>query len=152
MKLSAMTFEKIGDFKSVIESMSIEAQSPTELLPALDRLGIESYVTEKGHLMTRYWQIGAKDFVPPEQASIIRASIRVSRSLPDQGDNMDWLSKNLQTIRQEYGGKWVAVYNERIVASSSTLPDLMNQIEEYDRPLITLIPAEPVIWTFTYAL
>lgn len=102
--------------------------------------------------MTRYWQIGAKDFVPPEQASIIRASIRVSRSLPDQGDNMDWLSKNLQTIRQEYGGKWVAVYNERIVASSSTLPDLMNQIEEYDRPLITLIPAEPVIWTFTYAL
>lgn len=40
MKLSAMTFEKIGDFKSVIESMSIEAQSPTELLPALDRLGI----------------------------------------------------------------------------------------------------------------
>jgi hypothetical protein len=148
MKLSATTFEKIGDFKSVIESMSIEAQSPTELLSALDRIGIESYVTEEGHLMIRYWQIGAEDFVPPEQASIIRTS----RHLTDQGDNMDWLSKNLQTIRQEYGGKWVAVYNERIVASSSTLPDLMNQIEEYDRPLITLIPAEPVIWTFTYAL
>lgn len=148
MKLSATTFEKIGDFKSVIESMSIEAQSPTELLSALDRIGIESYVTEEGHLMIRYWQIGAEDFVPPEQVSIIRTS----RHLPDQGDNMDWLSKNLQTIRQEYSGKWVAVYNERIVASSSTLPDLMNQIEEYDRPLITLIPAEPVIWTFTYAL
>ena len=148
MKLSATTFEKIGDFKSVIESMSIEAQSPTELLSALDRIGIESYVTEEGHLIIRYWQIGAEDFVPPEQASIIRTS----RHLPDQGDNMDWLSKNLQTIRQEYGGKWGAVYNERIVASSSTLPDLMNQIEEYDRPLITLIPAEPVIWTFTYAL
>ena len=148
MKLSATTFEKIGDFKSVIESISIEAQSPTELLSALDRIGIESYVTEEGHLMIRYWQIGAEDFVPPEQASIIRTS----RHLPDQGDNMDWLSKNLQTIRQEYAGKWVAVYNERIVASSSTLPDLMNQIEEYDRPLITLIPAEPVIWTFTYAL
>jgi hypothetical protein len=148
MKLSATTFEKIGDFKSVIESMSIEAQSPTELLSALDRIGIESYVTEEGHLMIRYWQIGAEDFVPPEQASIIRTS----RHLTDQGDNMDWLSKNLQTIREEYGGKWVAVYNERIVASSSTLPDLMNQIEEYDRPLITLIPAEPVIWTFTYAL
>ena len=147
MKLPVTTFEKIGDFKSVIESISIEAQSPTELLSALDRIGIESYVTEEGHLMIRYWQIGAEDFVPPEQASIIRTS----RPLPDQGDNMDWLSKNLQTIRQEYGGKWVAVYNERIVASSSTLPDLMNQIEEYDRPLITLIPAEPVIWTFTYA-
>jgi len=148
MQLSATTFEKIGDFKNVIESMSIEAQSPTKLLAALDRIGIESYVTEEGHLMIRYWQIGAEDFVPPEQASIIRTS----RPLPDQGDNMDWLSKNLQAIRQEYGGKWVAVYNERIVASSSTLPDLMNQIEEYDRPLITLIPAEPVIWTFTYAL
>lgn len=148
MKLPVTTFEKIGDFKNVIESMSIEAQSPTEFLAALDRIGIESYITEEGHLMIRYWQIGAEDFVPPEQASIIRTS----RDLPDQGDNMDWLSKNLQTIRQEYGGKWVAVYNERIVASSSTLPDLMNQIEEYDRPLITLVPAGPVIWTFTYAL
>jgi len=148
MKLSTMTFEKIGDFKSVIESLSIEAQSPTELLSALDRIGIESYVTEEGHLMIRYWQIGAEDFVPPEQASIIRTSRRPT----DQADNMDWLSKNLQTIRQEYGGKWVAVYNERIVASSFTLPDLVNQIEEYDRPLITLIPAEPVIWKFTYAL
>ncbi|PIV41817.1 MAG: hypothetical protein COS27_08945 [Nitrospirae bacterium CG02_land_8_20_14_3_00_41_53] len=148
MKLPVTTFEKIGDFKNVIESMSIEAQSPTEFLAALERIGIGSYVTEEGHLMIRYWQIGAEDFVPPEQASIIRTS----RPLPDQGDNMDWLSKNLQTIRQEYGGKWVAVYNERIVASSSTLPDLMNQIEEYDRPLITLIPAGPVIWTFTYAL
>ena len=148
MKLPVTTFEKISDFKNVIESMSIEAQSPTEFLAALERIGIGSYVTEEGHLMIRYWQIGAEDFVPPEQASIIRTS----RPLPDQGDNMDWLSKNLQTIRQEYGGKWVAVYNERIVASSSTLPDLMNQIEEYDRPLITLIPAGPVIWTFTYAL
>jgi hypothetical protein len=27
----------------------------------------------------------------------------------------------------------------------------MNQISEYDRPLITFIPAEPVVWTFTYA-
>jgi len=148
MKLPVTTFEKISDFKNVIESMSIEAQSPTEFLAALERIGIGSYVTEEGHLMIRYWQIGAEDFVPPEQASIIRTS----RPLPDQGDNMDWLSKNLQTIRQEYGGKWVAVYNERIVASSSTLPDLMNQIEEYDRPLITLIPAGPVIWTFTYTL
>src|SRR3989304_2356733 len=118
MKLSATTFEKIGDFKSVIESMSIEAQSPTELLSALDRIGIESYVTEEGHLIIRYWQIGAEDFVPPEQASIIRTS----RHLPDQGDNMDWLSKNLQTIRQEDGGKWVEVYNERIEDFCLTIP------------------------------
>lgn len=148
MRLSETTFENIGDFKSLFESASIEAKSPTEFLSALDRIGIESNVTEEGHLMIRYWQIGADNYVPPEQASIIRTS----RPLPDQGDNMDWLSKNLQTIRQENGGKWVAVYNKRIVASSSTLPDLMNQIEEYDRPLITFIPAEPVIWTFTYAL
>lgn len=148
MRLSETTFEKIGDFKSFIESVSIETQSPTEFLSALDRIGIDSNVTEEGHLMIRCWQIGAENFVPPEQASIIRTS----RPLSAQGDNMDWLSKNLQTIRQEYGGKWVAVYNERIVASSSTLPDIMNQIEEYDRPLITLIPADPVIWTFTYAL
>lgn len=148
MKLSTTTFEEVGDLKSVIESMTIEAQSPAVVLSALDKLGIESYVTEEGHLMIRYWQIGAEDFVTPEQSSIIRTS----RSLPDQVDNMDWLSKNLQTIRREYGGKWVAIYDERVVASASILPDLMTQIAEYDRPLITLIPAEPVIWTFTYAL
>jgi hypothetical protein len=128
--------------------MSIKAQPSTELLSALDRIGIESYVTEEGRLMIKSWQIGVEDFVSPEQGSIIRTS----RHLPDQGDNMDWLSKNLQTICQEYGGKWIAIYNERIVASSSTLPDLINQIKEYDRPLITLIPAEPVKWTFAYAL
>src|SRR3989304_6465844 len=119
MKLSATTFEKIGDFKSVIESMSIEAQSPTELLSALDRIGIESYVTEEGHLIIRNWQIGAEDFVPPEQASIIRTS----RHLPDQGDNMDWLSKNLQTIRQEYGGKGEGVEYERVGARQAAFPD-----------------------------
>ena len=148
MKLSATTFEKIGDFKSVIEPMSIKAQSPTELLSALDRIGIESYVTKEGDLIIRYWQIGAKGFVSREQASIIRTI----RHLPDQGDNMDWLSKNLQTILQEYGGKWVAVYNETIVASSSTLSDLIYQIKEYEKPLITFIPTEPVIWTFAYAI
>jgi len=148
MKLSATTFEEVGDLKAVIESITIEAQSPAEVLYALDNLGIESYLTEEGHLMIRYWQIGAEDFVPAEQASIIRTS----RPLPDQSDNMDWLSKNLQTIRREYGGKWVAVYDERVVASASNLPDLMTQIVEYDRPLITFIPAEPVVWTFTYAL
>lgn len=148
MRLSETTFEKIGDFKSFFESVSLGAQSPAEFLSALDRAGIESNVTEEGHLMIRCWQIAAENFFPSEQASIIRTS----RPLPDQDDSMDWLSKNLQTIRQEYGGKWVAVCNEGIVASSPTLPDLMNQIKGYDRPLITLIPAEPIIWTFTYAL
>ena len=81
MRLSETTFEKIGDFKSFFESASIEAKSPTEFLSALDRTGIESNVTEEGHLMIRYWQIGAENFVSPEQASIIRTS----RPLPDQG-------------------------------------------------------------------
>jgi hypothetical protein len=148
MKYSTQIFKEIGDLKSVIESISVAAKSPTEVLSALDYLGIESYLTEEGHLMIRYWQIGAEDFIPSEQASIIRTS----RPLPDQGDNMDWLSRNLQNIRQEYSGKWIAVYNDRVVAFASNLPDLINQITEYDRPLVTFIPAEPVVWTFTYAL
>ncbi len=148
MKYSAKIYEEIGDLKSVIESISVAAKSPDEVLSTLDRLGIEPYVTEAGDLMIRYWQIGAENFVSTEQAAIIRKS----SPLPDQGDNMDWLSRNLQSIREEYSGKWIAVHNDRVVASASSLPDLMNRIAEYDRPLVTFIPAEPVVWNFTYAL
>jgi hypothetical protein len=97
--------------------------------------------------MIKYWQIGAEDFVPSEQVAVIRSD----RPSPDQGDELDWLSKNLPNVRGRYGGQWVAVYNNEIIAAAPDLPDLIRQIGGFDRPLITFIPAEPVVWTFTYA-
>lgn len=64
---------------------------------------------------------------------------------------LDWLSRNLQNIREQYGGQWIAIYNNEIAAAAVSLPDLMTQITELDKPFITFIPTEPVLWTFTYA-
>ena len=148
MKYTTQTYEQVGDLKTIIESISVAAKSPEDVLATLNRLGIESYITETGDLLIRYWQIGAENFVTPEQAAIIRTA----KPLPDQSDNMDWLSGNMQSIRKEYSGKWIAVHNDMVVASAYSLPDLINQIAEYDRPLVTFIPTEPVVWNFTYAL
>jgi len=151
MKSSIQTLNDVESLKTIITSISSSGakfpESPEELLKTLDKLQIESYVTEKGNLMIKYWQIGAEDLFSPEQAAIIRSN----RPSPEQGDELDWLSKNLQNVRGRYGGQWVAVYNNEIVAAAPDLPDLIRQIGGFDRPLITFMPAEPVAWTFTYA-
>lgn len=148
MKYTTLTYDQTGDLKTIIESISVATKSPEDVLANLNRLGIDSYITETGDLLIRYWQIGAENFVNPEQAAIIRTAIPI----PDQSDNMDWLSRNLQSIREEYSGKWIAVHNDIVVGSASSLPDLIDQIAEYDRPLVTFIPTESVVWNFTYAL
>lgn len=148
MKSSIRTYTQVGSQKTIVRLISASGtKSPKEFLETLDKIGIEWYVTEKGTLMIKYWQIGAEDFVPFEQAAIIRSD----RPSPEQGDELDWLSKNLPNVRGRYGGQWIAVYNNEIVAAAPDLPDLIRQIGGFDRPLITFIPAEPVVWTFTYA-
>jgi hypothetical protein len=148
MKSSIRTYTQVESQKTIVRLISTSGtKSPKEFLETLDKIGIEWYVTEKGTLMIKYWQIGAEDFVPSEQAAIIRSD----RPSPEQGDELDWLSKNLPNVRGRYGGQWIAVYNNEIVAAAPDLPDLIRQIGGFDRPLITFIPAEPVVWTFTYA-
>lgn len=148
MKSSTRAYTQVESQKTILSLISASgAKSPQEFLETLDKIGIEWYVTEKGTLMIKYWQIGAEDFVPSEQAAVIRSD----RPSPDQGDELDWLSKNLPNVRGRYGGQWVAVYNNEIIAAAPELPDLIRQIGGFDRPLITFIPAEPVVWTFTYA-
>ena len=151
MREPVRTYEKIGELKTTVTSATATgAKSPEEALDTLDRLdksGIESFVTEEGDLWIRYWTIAAEDFVSPEHAVIIRSR----RPSPEGTDKIDWLSKNLTDIRRRYGGQWVAVYGDAIVAAAPNLVDLMNQITEFDRPLITFIPTAPVLWTFTYA-
>ena len=148
MKSSIRAYNQVESQKTILSLISASgAKSPQEFLETLDKIGIEWYVTEKGTSMIKYWQIGAEDFVPSEQAAVIRSD----RPSPDQGDELDWLSKNLPNVRGRYGGQWVAVYNNEIVVAASDLSDLIRQIGGFDRPLITFIPAEPVVWTFTYA-
>ncbi len=134
-------------FEPVITLGTTGAKSPGEILETLDKMRLEWYVTEGGSLMIKYWQTIAENFVPPEHAAIIRSS----RQSSEQGDELDWLSKNLQNIREKYGGQWVAIDNNEIVASTPDLSELLNKITAFDRPFITFIPVDPVVWTFTYA-
>ena len=151
MREPVTTYDKFGESKTTITSAAASgAKSPEEALDTLNKLGragVESFVTEEGDLWIRYWTIAAKGFVFPEHAAIIRSK----RPSPEGTDKIDWLSKNLTDIRRRYGGQWVAVYGDAIVAAAPNLVDLMNQITEFDRPLITFIPTAPVLWTFTYA-
>lgn len=147
MSCSAKISEEIEALKDIIASTSTGAKSPQEVLEALTKFDIDWYVTEEGNIMIRYWQIGAEGFVSPEQA----AEIRLTRQSPEHNDELDWLSKNLQSIRQNYAGQWVAIYENRIVAASNNLPNLMNQTSQFDKPFITFIPAGQIIWNFTYA-
>jgi hypothetical protein len=135
------------DLLPIIDSVTTGAKSPEEILDTLEKYGIEWYLSEGGTLMIKYWQVGAEGFVTPEKAAIIMST----RQSPDQADELDWLSKNLQSIRDQFAGQWVAVHGNAVVAGAPDLSDLMNQITEYNRPFITFIPADPVLWTFTYA-
>lgn len=139
--------DTVGDVRKIIESVTTCAKSPAEVLAHLDKIGLECYVTEKGDLAIKWWQI-IEGFVSEEYAAIIRSS----QSSPMEADKMDWLSKNLQTIQEKYAGQWIGVGDNEIIASSPALPELLTLIGDVDKPLITFIPAEPIVWTFTYGI
>jgi hypothetical protein len=140
-----------SDLKTIVASaVSTSAKSPEEALGVLERLdrgGIESFVTETGDLLVRYWTIGAHGFVSPEHAAVIRSK----RPSPEHENVLDWLSKNIADIQAQYTGQWIAIYANAVVAANPTLHELLGQIVEIDRPFITFIPREPVVWKFTYA-
>ena len=135
-----------SSINNIIASTSNGSKSPEEALDALTKMTVDSYVTREGTLMYRYWQVATTGFVTPEKAAIIRST----RESPEQSDELDWLSENLQSIQQDYAGQWVAIYENRIIASSNDLPSLMNQITQLDKPFITFIPADEIVWNFAY--
>jgi hypothetical protein len=67
-----------------------------------------------------------------------------------EGDRMDWLSRNLQSIQERYAGQWIGVGDKEIVASAATLPELLTLIVSIDKPLVTFIPGEPIVWEHIY--
>ena len=135
--------------KEFVESVITGSLSPERILEQLDRYGIDWYLTEAGDLMIKYWQVGAEDFLPIEHV----ARIREGRAVPREASALEWLSKHLGDLRVRYGGQWIAVVDNEVVAASGNLADLLQQVRDLgvDRPFVTEIPARALIWATAYA-
>lgn len=150
MEKATSTFFRVGgSTKSITDSTATGSLSPQEILERLDSYGIEWYVTERGDLLIRYWQVAAEGFVRPEQV----ARIREGRAIPDEADALEWVSRHLAELQEKYPGRWIAIAGSRVVAASATLPDLLQQLStlRIDRLFITEVPAEPAVWETAYA-
>jgi len=144
MKLSE---EFIGDLQKAINWESNLPGSSRELIAHLGKLGIDFEVTKTGDLAIKTWLI-LSGFVSEEDAAELRAEFPPTT----EGNKLDWLSENLQSIQENYAGQWIAIGNNEIVAAAPTLPELLTLIDEIDKPFITFIPTEPLIWTLTYGI
>jgi hypothetical protein len=142
-----VTEDFVGRLRQTIDVVSTGSYSAEEIMAHLDKIGMESFVTEKGDLAIKCWQI-IEGFVSEEQAAVIRST----RSSPAEGSEMDWLSENLQSIQERYAGQWIAVRDNEIVASALTLPELLTLIADIDKPLVTFISTEPVVWEHIYGI
>jgi hypothetical protein len=138
-----------GSTKNIIESVSTSGLPPEELLQHLDSYDIEWYFTEQGDLMIKCWQVGAEGLVAPEQV----ATIQAGRAVPNEASALEWVSRHLAELRQEYGGRWIAVVGTAVAASAPTLPQLLQRIQELgiERPFVTEIPVGAITWITTYA-
>ena len=138
-----------GGTKNIIESLVASGLPPEEILKRLDSYdGVEWYLSEKGKLFIRYWQIGAEDFVPSERIAEIRDNQNISREAAAR----EWLSNQLSAIREQYINRWIAIDNEQVVADADNLPTLLEKIQEasIETPFITFIPGDPITWKTAY--
>ena len=46
-----------------------------------------------------------------------------------------WLSKHLDQIVKQYRGKWIAIHNQQIIASATTIEELYSKLEQQQIPL-----------------
>jgi len=54
----------------------------------------------------------------------------VRKSIITNQKNMAWLTSQYDKIRKEYGSKFVAAHNGRIVESANTLPELLVKLKD----------------------
>jgi hypothetical protein len=148
MNTNSVAQEMMGGLKLKIASGTSASKSPEEILRALDKYGIEWYVSEEADLLIKSWTVVAEKFVGPEEATVIRAK----RPSPECKDDLDWLCKNLEGVKREFLNRWIAVCKNRVVGSAVNVLELMEQVKQFEKPLITFIPGEPPIWKFTYAI
>lgn len=135
--------------KRFFESVATSSHPAEEILKQLDLYGIEWYLTGKGNLLIKYWQVGAEDFVPGEYV----AKLRENGPVVNEANALEWVSKQLLELKKKYAGKWIAVVDNQVAAASDNLPDLMQQVRQLaiEHPFVTEIPARPLVWTTAYA-
>jgi hypothetical protein len=72
----------------------------------------------------------------------------------DDVDPLDWIAEHLDELIYRYPDMWIAVYQGEVVASARDPAVLKAQIDAsgIERPLITEIPSEPIVWDTAYAI
>ncbi len=136
-----------GPVMEILRSVVTGSRSTEEVLEQLDSCGVDWYITHEGTLMIRYWQVGAEGFVSPEQVGTLKRG-----NTPADGPALEWVSQNLEALRQQYAGRWIAVSKNQIVAHAPSLPELLTLIPtDVERRFVTQIPGTPVVWHTTYA-
>lgn len=147
---SMCTADTVGSplIKQMIESISTGSRGPEEVLERLDEYKIPWYVTDDGDLVIKYWQVVAEDFVPREQ--VVR--VRSNHPLPPEAEALDWVSRHLSELRAQHGGEWIGVAGNQVVASATTLPALMDMLQQAgaEGAFITQIPSGPIVWRSVY--
>lgn len=61
--------------------------------------------------------------------------------------NRGWLSKNLKEVQASYGGEWVAIVDEKMVAHGSTSAAVKGEVEgkyPMEEMLILPVPKEAI--------
>ena len=146
---SQTSFPVGGSTKEIVESTVTGSRPAEEILEQLDSYGIEWYLTEKGDLLVKYWQVAAEDLVPVERVG----EIREGRDVPDDAAALEWLSAHLEELTRQYAGRWIAISNSQVVASSTDLANLLHDLKVYgvERPFVTEVPEETVVWKTAYA-
>lgn len=133
----------------IIESAVTSGLTPEETLRHLESAGIEWYVSDQGDLMIRYWQVAAEGFVSPEHVG----RIQMGQAAPKEADSLEWVSRHLDELRRRHAGQWIAVVQDRIMASAPNLAGLLDQLRTagVEHPFVTQIPAGPITWITAYA-
>ncbi len=62
--------------------------------------------------------------------------------------SLDWLSRNLERLCDQYSNKWIAIRDEKVIASSQTVSELIQETKGIECPFITFLPSEPIIWVW----
>ena len=135
--------------KELQQWVAVGRTSPEMALRQLDTFGVDWYLTERGDLMIRYWQLGAEGFVSPERVGEIQEGCRP----PQATDALEWVSATLPNLRARYAGRWIAAVDGRVIADAASLADLLRatEAEGAPNPFVTQIPAEPIVWNTLYA-
>lgn len=133
--------------KTFLDSVITPGAEPHRVLEQLDFAGIEHYVTPRGDLMIKTWQVAAEGFLSPTAVPLLQ------QTPPTVGDALNWVSEHLNELREQYPGQWIAVSDGAVRAAAPTLPVLLAlaNAQGVAKPFVTQVPAGEVLWTMTYA-